>query len=1488
MSDGTVAVIGYACRVPGARGTDGLWETVVASRDSVTRAATNIGATTGGRVHAYGVLEGTDLFDADFFGYSPREAAEIDPQQRLLLECAVEALEDAGVRVEGLPHDIGVYAATGLSGYLLATGGARTGGSDDLATLMGGDSHYAATRIAYKLGLTGPAMAVGSACSSSLLAIHTAAQAIRTGECDLALAGGMDVEFPQPVSYLHQEGGILSRGGTCRPFDEGADGTVFGSGGGLVLLADLDLAEGRGWPVRAVLLGSAANNDGSAKASFTAPRAARQADVVAQALAAADIRPAEVRYLECHGTGTQLGDRTELDALAQVFGKGELPVLGSAKANFGHLRVGAGVVGFIKSCEVVARGVLPPLANLSAPMDAAADAGARLLSVAEPFDAPPAERIAGVSSFGFGGTNVHAVLRGHDPAARPAADRPVESGPLTLRLSAADPDACLATASRFAAALEDGTVTPVDLAHTLARGRDDLAYRYAVVAGDCAALAAGLVGDPERTVEGWARPGGRHVLLLPGQGADLLPVARALNGWEPVFTEVLADWWRRLTGLLSGVPELADALARPDGLGLPSAHALHTGVAFALARQLDARGLVADRIAGYSLGEYAAAAAAGALTADDALRLVVERARLLAEAPMGGLVVVQITAEQLEVDLPDTEAVVRLASDRYVLAAPADGLAALLERLTALRVQHRPLDLALPYHSRLLAGVAARFAPVADAVTPADAGRFVPLARGRDRLGAGYWSAHLAGPIDLDPVADTAAELAGSDGCTVVDLSPDGFLARCLGRDAAPGTEAVPLFGRGDDLRSGYLTGLAALWTAGAPLDPAAPGSDAGRIVALPAREFSRQSHLKEIVSVSGAVSGHDRRGVRRERSLDRWAYHPSWRMKRRSPERPEIAGGRWLVMAEADGPTAEVVAGLRALGVDCVHLLPGEADRDVAGALAVVPGDEDSVKGTIRALGLDRNPVDRVVHLWCADRLDDAGTLDGRLATLGDEYAKGFYTLLYAVQEIALQQGSRPLELDVAARGMHPADGDRALIVPERALLAGPGLVIPQDFPAMSARTLDVTALPADRVAAELLAELTAVDGDTTVALAPAARWVRAYERDHLPAVPEGRRPARLREGGVYLITGGLGGIGMTLAEYLVRACRAKLVLTGMEAVPDASLWEGSTDAELPADPAAAERVTRIRKLVAMGGEVMAARCDAADREATAALFAAVDRRFGGLDGVVHAAGVFETQRAFRGLDDTGREDCERRLRPKVEGTLVLAECLRGRRLDFVLMQSSLSAHLGGLGFYAYTAGNAFMDAFAERHRDDDIPWMTVNWDGWIFRERDDDTVHQSVVSPSFASPDFGVVAEIAIRPSEGQQLYARLMDLADPHQVLVSTADFEQRIAQWVQHQPKAAAPRPAATVTPDPEDHWPDAVEAGVAEAWREVLGVRELEPSSDFFALGGDSLLGVSVVHRLSLKFDVVLSVITMFEKPTIADTADEIRRLRQHTSHETRR
>ncbi|KDM90807.1 type I polyketide synthase [Photobacterium galatheae] len=1462
MSSSKVAVIGYGLRVPEAQDADAFWEIISKGMDVVTRASSNVGATASDRVHAYGLLEGFEQFDAEYFEYSPREAEDIDPQQRLLLHCAVEALESAGVSPKKIPYDIGVWAASGLSGYLLHTLDHSRSGMDATSQLMGGDGHYAATRISYKLGLTGPAMAVGSACSSSLLAIHSAAQAILNGETDLALAGGMDIEFPQPMSYLFQDGGILSSDGVCRPFDSAANGTVFGSGGGLVLLADLDTALKEGWPILAEIAGSAANNDGSDKASFSAPKPSRQADVISQALTVAELSPEDVGFIECHGTGTLLGDQSELEALASVFGHESGIVLGSAKANFGHLRVGAGVIGFIKACETIAHGEMAPMANLSHPVNAVAEHGFIVEPAAKALNFDQ-RKAAGVSSFGFGGTNVHVVLKQNSTRVFKDSQGSTDAA-VILPVSSTSPDSCISNGIALSDFIErQEGIDLGSVSHTLCQGREHGKYRLAAIAADVASAVRGLHAAPDASVEGWVAEKNAVVFLFSGQGTSLMNLARGLWNWEPVFTEKLVE-----LATYAGLDRtaLAQAISGQASLPLGIEHALHVAVQMAIVAQLRARGVTEAYTAGYSLGEYAAAAVGGAVDEKAVIEVLLKRGEVLAQAPQGHMFMVASSPEEIKRFAPRTFTAARIGETRTLISCHPDSANEVRESLSAAGIVFIELDMGLPYHSPLLADAAEQFNLICQSAEPNVESHWIPTlnsSRSNDRA---YWSRHLESTIDFRVVGKKLSTLTQSERILLIDFSDDGFLSRATSESISL-NETIPLSlsGKKSDTRKAYLRVLSQLWVSGCDIhigtsETATPELSQS-MMRLPARRWECQPYLKASQSsMNESVSvkkGH--RKVQREASIEKWVYQPSWTLKMRSPELGEISEQRWLVFTRNNPLSQSLVSRLESAGVDCV-CLPIEQ---------FTFQDDAAIQGIIGQLNLEQTPFDRIVHLWCSDETSTPTDLEPRLSFLNAELEQGFYTLLFALQEITERQGAHPLQLDIVAHGIHPLDSAES--VPERALLLGASIVLPQDYPFITGRSIDISDLTADRLVDDVFDELSTMQVDHAVALFRQQRWVRTYERDVLPDLPKDEMPLRLRKQGVYLITGGLGGIGMTLAEFLVKQCQARLVLTGLESIPS----DDSSD-----DPLICQRKEQIKKLEALGGQVLAVKCDAADPGDTARLLDEIDTRFGGLNGVIHAAGVFETQRAFKSIAETGREDCIRRLLPKVQGTLVLAAHLKGRKLDFVITQSSLSSQLGGLGFYAYTAGNAFMDAFTERQRNQDIPWMTVNWDGWIFRERGDDAPHQSVVSPSFASPDFGVVAEIAVRPSEGAEIYARLMHTKHPRQVLISTANFNERISQWVN-----SSHHEKTEVVLKNAQSWDDPVARKVADAWGEILGVDELQPESNFFAVGGDSLLGVSLAHRLSVEFNVVLSAITLFENATIDQMVSVIKKASHHSGKE---
>lgn len=633
----TVAVVGMACRLPGADTPERLWANLRDGRGALSRFGAEDAAHVPGRPHvlghpafvgAEGLLDGIDLFDADLFGYAPREAQIMDPQHRLGLEVAWDAFESAGYDPVEAEGPVGVFLAAGFSAYLVRNllagpGAARSLGG--LSLLVHNDKDFLATSVSHRLGLRGPSIAVGSACSSSLAAVHLAARSLLSYECDLALAGGASLQVPQRQGFLHAPDGIYSPSGACRPFDRDADGTVGGSGVGMVLLKRLSDAVRDGDHIHAVVLGSALNNDGRDKIGFTAPSVRGQSEVIAEAHAAAGVTAATFGYVEAHGTGTALGDPVEIEALTKAFrhttDRRGYCAVGSVKATVGHLDAAAGITGLITGVLVAREGVVPPSSHFSAPNPAIdfTDSPFFVTTEATPLPGPHGTRRVGVSSFGVGGTNAHVVLQ--EPPARERRQEP--GGEVPLLLSARDPDALRRTAERLAPRLTEASLT--DIARSLS-GKRSFPHRRAVLATDAAVAARALAAAPaESSVTR------RVVFTLPDPTA-LSPVALAALAAEPAVA-------RALDALLDRAALEGLIVPRPvaGGVPCPTAGAPTTAFAvqYAMVAALAEWGVRPAAVSGAGTGELTAAVVAGILPPTGALRLLAaatpdERAAVLA------------------------------------------------------------------------------------------------------------------------------------------------------------------------------------------------------------------------------------------------------------------------------------------------------------------------------------------------------------------------------------------------------------------------------------------------------------------------------------------------------------------------------------------------------------------------------------------------------------------------------------------------------------------------------------------------------------------------------------------------------------------------------------------------------------------------------------------------------------------------------------------
>ncbi|MGK5632655.1 type I polyketide synthase, partial [Streptomyces sp. URMC 123] len=874
-----VAIVGIGCRFPGAPDARGYWRLLLDGRDAVTEVppdrwdARRVDAPPYG-----GFLDRVDAFDARFFGISAREAERMDPQQRLLLETAWQALEDAGIAPTALAGGpTGVFV--GISGHDYAALPMGRLADVDVHAATGNAHSVAANRLSYVLDLQGPSLAVDTACSSSLAAVHAACQSLRSGECDTALAGGVNLLITPNLSVAFAEGRMLSPGGRCRTFDDAADGYVRGEGVGLVLLKPLSAALADGDRIYAVIRGSAVSHGGRSN-GLTAPRGAAQRAVLERALAQAGLTGRQVDYVEAHGTGTSLGDPVEWEALSAVYGAGraggEPCLVGSAKTAIGHLEAAAGIAGLIKAALVVHHGEVPPLLHLRTPnrrMDwegSGLEVPTSRRALPAPGPGRPPLR-AGVSSFGFGGTNAHAVLEapplprerpaaGGAGAAAPLAERPVHA----LCLSGHTPTALRSLARSYRAhlAAHEGT-PPAELCRAAGTGRAHLAHRAVVLGGSRAALDAGLAALSRDEaapavvrgeVIGRSEP--RVAFLFSGQGTQYTGMGRALHDAHAGFARTLERADRVLRPHLGGpaLPELLFDEAHADRLRR-TRHCQPALVALevALAELWISLGVRPAAVLGHSVGAYGAACVAGALSLEDALTLAAVRGRHMDAQPGdGAMIACRGDADAVRAAAAPYASVAIAAvnaPDHLVLSGSRPEIEAIGDVLRERSVTVRRLAVSHAFHSKLMAGAAAPLREAARSVTaarPTVPWVFDATGEPVERVDADGWVEHMLGTVRF---ADGVRALRRLGCDTFVEVGPHPTLlgmARAVVAAEDGGGEVLrlPSLHRGRDGWETLLTSLGRLHCAGGAVDWAA--LDEGRpraVVPLPFTVFERQSY---------------------------------------------------------------------------------------------------------------------------------------------------------------------------------------------------------------------------------------------------------------------------------------------------------------------------------------------------------------------------------------------------------------------------------------------------------------------------------------------------------------------------------------------------------------------------------------------------------------------------------------------------------------------
>ncbi|MCC0804936.1 SDR family NAD(P)-dependent oxidoreductase [Methylobacterium sp. W2] len=1317
---GRIAIIGMAGRFPDAATTGELWDLLKAGREAThwfsdeELLASGVSATQlrdPRYVKAGMALPDMEAFDAGFFGLSPREAAILDPQHRHFLECAWEALEDAGHRPEAFPGPIGVFAGCGMQAYFANNLLTNAELVDQVGLFLlrhtGNDKDFLATRASYLLDLQGPSISVQTACSTSLVAVHFAVQSLLSGECDMALAGGVTIEVPHRQGYRAAEGEILSPDGHCRAFDDEANGTLFGSGVGIVALRRLEDAVAAGDHIYAVICGSAVNNDGSTKAGYLAPSVEGQARAAAEALAVAGIDPGSVSYIEAHGTGTPVGDPIELAALSEAYsvpGRRQFCGIGSLKTNIGHLDTAAGVAGLIKVALAMHHEELPASLNCARP-NGRFDFSASPFSVvttARPWPRTGTPRRAAVNSLGVGGTNAHVILEEAPavPVPGPARDWQI------LALSARTAEALDGAKRKWRERLADPAsgLTLANAAFTTQAGRRAFPHRCAVIARDHAGVCEILASHTHRRMGLGSAGAGTvgAVFMFPGGGAQYPGMGRDLYRDVPAFREALEaclallppdapDGLRAL--LLDSEPGDAAAaalLARPR-YTIPALFI----VEYATARMMLAWNIRPAAVIGHSMGEYAAACIAGVMSLADALSVVVLRGQIFEAAPAGAMLAVSLPSAELRERIGDAlDIAAENAATLTVATGSVHEIAALERRLAEDGIEFRRLRIDVAAHSRMLDPFLDRFRARLDSIALRDP--TIPFVSNLSGAFVGpgeltrpdYWVSHLRQTVRFG--AGVSAILAEPDRA-LLEIGP-GHSLGALARLAEGGSFAplviAPTMGQPGDTEPDVcvaLTAIGKLWACGYAVDWAViRGGDDARRVPVPTYAFEKHRHWIAPVRAGtmpvAVEAGAD--GLQRLDSMENWFSVPQWMLvpvaaRAAAPDRT------WLVFADASRLSTAILAALENRGARVTVVRPGEAFTVRNRLYQMRPDQPTQYRDLVAALDRDGMAPDHILHLWSMSAPDPSPERPCA------EQALGFDSLLALCQAMQYCDVAVPKRLSIVTRESQ-SPPDHAARHPERATLLGLCRVLPREMPGLATQVIDLggedgPSRDEDPVAeaALVLAECDAEHGVDLVAHRGGARWVQRMVPTRIEG-PAGL-PHRLRRNGVYLVTGGFGGLGLALAGWLARDVTARLVLVGRDA---------------------SAHVAAIRDLEAEGAEILAVSADVTDRAAMERVIVAARQRFGALHGVFHAAGSIDDGPIMEKTVESSR----RVMAPKLAGGLVLDALLPEGSLDLFVVFSSTSAQIGPPGQVDYAAANTALDALAARRGDG----LSVAWGIW------------------------------------------------------------------------------------------------------------------------------------------------------------------------------
>jgi len=1526
-----IAIIGMSCRFPGAKNIDEFWKNLANGVESIARLSDEEIKESGvdtvylnnpDYVKASPILEGPGLFDAGFFGFTPKEAKEMDPQHRILLECAYEALEYAGYDPERYNGPIGVYTGSAMNTYFMHSGLRSKFADEYIPTLIGNDKDFLSTRISYKLNLKGPSINVQTACSTSLVAVHLACQSLISEESDMALAGAISIRVPHVAGYVCDGGGIVSADGHVKAFDANANGTVFGSGGGIIVLKRLSDAIADGDTIHAVIKGSAINNDGSAKVGYTAPSVNSQSDAVIEALSITGIEAGSISYIEAHGSGTPVGDPIEIAALSKAFKTftedTEFCAVGSVKTNVGHLDVSSGLAGLIKTVLALKHQQIPASLNYTEPNPEINfnQTPFYVNSQLTEWDSDALRR-AGVMSTGMGGTNAFVILE----EAPKLKSKPSSSLPKLLMLSAKTEISLNLSANHLLDFIKgEDQINLDDLTYTLQVGRKCFDHRKYLVCNGREEAIEILQQEKSKKVfsshlqDSLKRP---VVFLLPGIGDHYVGMAydlynnvkffkeevdkcaQILNAYLDVdIREIIypKDFNRNKTGasqgidlkkmLASRVNKSADENTLKLNKTLYAQPALFT-IEYALAKLWMHWGITPSAIVGHSMGEYVAACLAGVFSLEDALQMIAKRAKLVNELPVGSMLAVTLSESELLPLLSEDLTISLINGPKLcVVAGPAAAVSEFENVLKEEDIIYRHIQNVHAFHSKMLDPIIDEFTDEVNKIKLNEpqipyisnvTGTWITNSEATDPA---YWSKHANHTARF---SDAINNMWQQTNIVLLEIGPGktlGVLAMQHPERQKTENPVVVSSLRHDydnQADTGFIMNtLGKLWLSGLEVNwENLYESGRPNRVPLPTYSFKKENYWIEATQLTQAVD-QAKLSIHKNPNISEWYYVPSWkRMLPRLNSSDELStkiGKKlvWLVFKDGTGFGSQLVERLKSAGQEVITVIIGERFKIVDNStFAINPGDPENYELLIKALQENNKVLDNIVHTWSITK-----NLPEQFESnyFSNKQELGFYSLVFLTKALGKHNVREAIKLFVLSNNLHEVDG-RELLSPEKSTILGPCMVIPQEYPNIKTRSIDLDYKEIkntnQKYIDQIFGEFLESGSDLFVAYRKNQRWVQSYEPVVIDKPDE--KTSIFRKEGVYLITGGLGDIGYEMADYLARTVQAKLVLVGRSKLPGKKDWESWIDTHQENDHII-KKLNKIKKLESLGSEVIYLDSNVADKDRMFEVITKTYQCFKNLDGVIHGAGIVG-EKGFSEIQDIDLMKCSLHFQAKAQGLFVLENVLEDKNLDFCMMLSSLTPILGGLGEVAYSSSNIFMDTFTRKHNHlSTVPWISVNWDLWRLEK---DTISETGMGKT--------LAELGITSEEGMIALESVLSLRETPQMVVSTGDLNARINQWVKLESlrdnngakkgdidaSSLSERPKLDInyfTPG------DETEKIIADIWQDALGIKQVGIKDDFSELGGHSLVAIKIIAGLREAFQIELSVRTLFDAPTVAELA----------------